>query len=77
MAIDKVTGKRKKQVKSKLDIAKENEQKALPKFDRTYEEELIKELFKEDVKKTDSIESTIDVQEYNGPFVHKERPGEE
>lgn len=77
MAIDKVTGKRKKQVKSKLDVAKENEQKALPKFDRTYEEELIKELFKEDVKKTNSIESAIDVQEYNGPFVHKERPGEE
>ena len=46
MAIDKVNGKRKKQVKSKLDIAKENEQKALPKFDRTYEEELIKELNK-------------------------------
>ena len=38
MAIDKVTGKRKKKVKRKLDIAKENEQKALPKYERNNEE---------------------------------------
>lgn len=77
MAIDKVTGKRKKQVKSKLDIEKEKKEKALPKFDRTYEEELIKELFEEDVKKKKILESSIDILEYSGPFIHKERPGEE
>ena len=77
MAIDKVTGKRKKQVKSKLDVEKEKKEKALPKFDRTYEEELIKELFEEDVKKKKVIESPIEIQEYTGPFVHHERPGEE
>ena len=77
MAIDKVTGKRKKLVKTKDDIKEENKEKALPKFDRTYEEELIKELFEEDIKKKKILESPIDVQKYIGPFVHKERPGEE
>ena len=77
MAIDKVTGKRKKLVKTKDDIKEEKKKKALPKFDRTYEEEIIKELFEEDIKKKQIIENPTIVEEYTGPFVHHERPGEE
>ena len=77
MAIDKVTGKRKKLVKTKDDIKEEKKKKALPKFDRTYEEGLIRELFEEDIKKKQVIENPITVQEYSGPFVHKARPEED
>ena len=42
MAIDSVTGKRIKIVKTKLDIEKEKKAKAMPKFDTNYEEELKK-----------------------------------
>ena len=77
MAIDKETGKRKKLVKTKLDEQEEKKKKALPKFDAKYEEELIKQLFEEDKKKQnlDNIEEVI--PDYEGPFVHHERPGEE
>lgn len=77
MAIDKVTGKRKKLVKTKDDIKEEKKKKALPKFDRTYEEELIRELFEEDIQLKQKLENPTTVEEYTGPFVHHERPGEE
>jgi len=77
MAIDKVTGKRKKLVKTKDDIKEEKKKKALPKFDRTYEEELIRELFEEDAQLKQKLENPTIVEEYTGPFVHHERPGEE
>lgn len=77
MAIDKVTGKRKKLVKTKDDIKEEKKKKALPKFDRTYEEELIRELFEEDIQLKQKLENPTIVEEYTGPFVHHERPGEE
>ena len=77
MAIDKVTGKRKRLVKTESEKKEEQKKKALPKFDTKYEEELIKQLFAEEQKKleTDKFEEVI--SEYSGPFVHKERPGEE
>jgi len=77
MAIDKVTGKRKKLVKTKDDIKEEKKKKALPKFDRTYEEELIKELFEEDTQLKQKLKNPTIVEEYTGPFIHHERPGEE
>jgi hypothetical protein len=63
MAIDKVTGKRKKLVKTKDDIKEEKKKKALPKFDRTYEEELIRELFEEDIQLKQKLENPTIVEE--------------
>ena len=79
MAIDKVTGKRQKLVKTKLEEAEEKKKKALPKFDTTYEEELIKQLFEEDakIKKTLEVSDVFEDNNYDGPFVHHERPGED
>ena len=77
MAIDSVTGKRIKKVKSKLDIEKEKAKKALPKFDITYEEELIKQLFDEDIKKQAQQSLTL-VEDVNDDCkIHHERPNEE
>ena len=77
MAIDKVTGKRQKLVKTEPEKKEEKRKKALPKFDTKYEEELIKQLFEEDQKRQniDNFEELL--PEYSGPFVHHERPGEE
>lgn len=79
MAIDKVTGKRQKLVKTKLDIKEEKKKKALPKFDKTYEEELIRQLFEEEskIKKVVEISNEVEENVYTGPFVHHERPGED
>ena len=81
MAIDKVTGKRKRQVKNELDIKKEKKEKALPKFDRTYEEELIKQLFEDVSKKKEQLVSDIDESigsdSVDSVFVHHERFGED
>lgn len=77
MAIDKETGKRKKLVKTEPEKKEEKKKKALPKFDTKYEEELIKQLFEEDQKKQNIDAFDEIVPEYNGPFVHHERPGEE
>lgn len=77
MAIDKETGKRKKLVKTEPEKKEEKKKKALPKFDTKYEEELIKQLFEEDQKRQDINKFDEIVQEYTGPFVHHERPGEE
>lgn len=74
MAIDRVTGKRIKTVKTKEDIKKEKE-KALPKFDANYEEELIKQLFEEDAKKQVVLETVDTIDDISK--VHHERPGEE
>ena len=76
MAIDKVTGKRIQKVKTVLDIKEEKKQKALPKFDTTYEEELIKQLFSEDIKKQEKkLETKENIP--TSQWVHHERPGEE
>jgi hypothetical protein len=75
MAIDRVTGKRIKQVKTKDDIKKEKKEKSLPKFDKTYEEELIKQLFEEDFKKQDILETVDTIEDVSK--THHERPGEE
>ncbi len=81
MAIDKVTGTRKKIVKTVLEEQEEKRKKALPKFDTTYEEELIKQLFEDKKQKLENYvdDSTIGLEEtnYAGPFVHHERPDEE
>lgn len=80
MAIDEITGKRTRLVKSKFEEAKEKRKKALPKFDIQYEEELIRQLFSEDKPTSKPVsDETIGLveTEYQGPFVHKERPGEE
>jgi len=77
MAIDKVTGKRQKVVKTEIEKKEEKRKKALPKFDTKYEEELIKQLFEEDQKKQDIDNFENMIPEYSGPFVHHERPGEE
>ena len=74
MAIDKETGKRKRTVKTKLDNAEEAKSK-MPKFDTNYEEELIKQLFKEDKKLDDSLNLVEDIEEDSK--IHHERPGEE
>lgn len=76
MAIDKVTGKRIKIGKNALDEKKEKQKKALPKFDVTYEEELIKQLFEEDIKKQDEKLERVENIEENSR-VHHARPGEE
>ena len=75
MAIDRETGKRVKQVKTKDDIKKEKKEKALPKFDRTYEEELIRQLFEDDIKKQNPLETVNEIEETSK--VHHARPGEE
>jgi hypothetical protein len=75
MAIDRVTGKRVRKVKTKEDVKQEKKEKALPKFDVTYEEELIKQLFEEDSKKQVVLE-TVDTVEETAK-VHHARPGEE
>lgn len=49
----------------------------LPKFAENYEEELIKSLFEERAKSLSQRMEFAEVQEYSGPFVHHERPGEE
>lgn len=77
MAIDKVTGKRQKLVKTEPEKKEEKRKKALPKFDAKYEEELIKQLFEEDQKRQNIDNFNEFVPEYSGPFVHHERPGEE
>ena len=80
MAIDETTGKRTRLVKSKFEEAKEKRKKALPKFDIQYEEELIRQLFSEGKPTSKPVsDETIGLveTEYQGPFVHKERPGEE
>ena len=79
MAIDRVTGKRKLKVDKLVKEREEKEKKALPKFDVTYEEELIKSLFEEDIKKKEIAEKnteTIEDVEEN-KFCHHARPGEE
>lgn len=83
MAIDKVTGKRFMKEKTlrdkKIEEDKKKKEKALPKFDATYEEELIKALFEEELKRKgkqeDMLEMAEDVSERSK--IHKERPGEE
>lgn len=75
MAIDRVTGKRIKQVKTKEDVKKEQKEKALPKFDKTYEEELIKQLFEEDLQKQNTLETVDTIEDVSK--IHHERPGEE
>lgn len=75
MAIDRTTGKRKKIVKSEIEFKEERKKKAKPKFDVTYEEELIKSLFEEDIKKQNKLNTVEDVQEEDR--FHHERPGEE
>lgn len=77
MAIDKVTGKRKKLVKTEPEKKEEKKKKALPKFDTKYEEELIKQLFEEDQKRQNIDKFDEIIPEYSGPFVHHERPGED
>lgn len=78
MAIDKVTGKRIRKVEDPLEIEKKKKVKAMPKFDTNYEEELIKQLF-EDKKKKIEVDDDFENNplQYDGPFVHKERPGED
>ena len=75
MAIDRETGKRIKQVKTKQDIEEEKKKKALPKFDVTYEEELIRQLFEDDSKKQVVLETVDTVEDISK--THHERPGEE
>ena len=75
MAIDRVTGKRVKQVKTKEEVKKEQKEKALPKFDRTYEEELIRQLFEEDIKKQNTLETVDTIEDVSK--THHQRPGEE
>jgi hypothetical protein len=75
MAIDRVTGKRVKQVKTKEEVKKEQKEKALPKFDRTYEEELIRQLFEEDIKKQNPLETVDTIEDVSK--THHQRPGEE
>lgn len=76
MAIDKTTGKRKRQVVTEKEKKQEAIKKAKqkPKFDTVYEEELIKSLFQEDIKQ-ETVELEVPVQ--ISEFVHHERPGEE
>ena len=76
MAIDRVTGKRIKTVKNQLDIKEEKKQKALPKFDVTYEEELIRQLFEEDTKKQEKVLEIVENLD-DAARVHHERPDEE
>lgn len=80
MAIDVETGKRIKQVKTKLDIEKEKAEKA--RSVTNYEEELKKSLFKDDKPKYKEIggEATEDDEvgyyEETHVFEHVKRDGE-
>ena len=83
MAIDSVTGKKHLKNKTlrdkKIEEEKRKKEKALPKFDITYEEELIKALFNEDLKSQDEKLETLALAE-NLPEkskIHKARPGED
>lgn len=76
MAIDNVTGKRKKVLKTKKEIDEEKNKKALPKFDKTYEEELIRQLF-EDNKNKDKEVLELAESIPDKTKIHHERPGEE
>ena len=77
MAIDNVTGKRIRvsKVKGLKEIEEERKKKALPKFDKTYEEELIQQLFKDDIKQETESLNTLSLEERN--TVHQKRPGQE
>lgn len=77
MAIDNVTGKRIRvsKIKGLKEIEEERKKKALPKFDKTYEEELIQQLFKDDVKQETESLNTLSLEERN--TVHQKRPGQE
>lgn len=83
MAIDRVTGKRVNQSKTlrdkKIEEEKKKAEKALPKFDTTYEEELIKALFEEELKKKEERKEILELAESipDKAKVHHERPGEE
>jgi len=83
MAIDKVTGKRFMKEKTlrdkKIEEDKKKQEKALPKFDATYEEELIKALFEEELKRKEKQEEILEMAEdiSERSKIHKERPGEE
>ena len=76
MAIDKKTGKRIPVVKQPDQILAEQKAKAKPKFDMTYEEELINQLFEEKKKKIESLNISIPTEEVS-VFCHHARPGEE
>ena len=84
MAIDKMTGRRvNTQIKTlrdkKIEEEKKKAEKALPKFDTTYEEELIKALFEEETKKKEKQKEILELAESipDKTKVHHERPGEE
>lgn len=83
MAIDKVTGKRYLKEKTlrdqKIEEEKRKQEKALPKFDTNYEEELIKALFEEELKKKEKEKEVLELAESisDKTKVHHERPGEE
>jgi hypothetical protein len=84
MAIDKETGKRyTKGMKTlrdkKIEEEEKKKQKTLPKFDTTYEEELIKALFEEELKKKEEKKEILELAESipDRMKVHHERPGEE
>jgi len=84
MAIDRITGKRvNTQIKTlrdkKIEEEKKKAEKALPKFDTTYEEELIKALFEEELKKKEEKKEILELAESipDRTKVHHERPGEE
>jgi len=83
MAIDRETGKRYLKDKTlrdkKIEEEKKKQEKALPKFDTTYEEELIKALFEEDRKKQEEKKEILELAESisEKTKIHKERPGEE
>ena len=74
MAIDEITGKRIKTHKTSLDIEREKKEKAMPKFDTNYEEELKKQLFA-DFEAEKVVEDIFDEPEE--VIGHHERPGEE
>lgn len=82
MAIDEITGKRIKKVKTKLDLEKEEKEAALAKSEN-YEEELKKSLFENDKKFKQIIILDNDDEEENGGyfqetpvFQHVKRDGE-
>ena len=83
MAIDKVTGKRYttgiKTLRDKKIEEEKKKEKALPKFDTNYEEELIKALFEEELKKKEEKKEILELAESmpDPCKVHKARPGEE
>ena len=76
MAIDPISGKRIRLVKDKKQVEEEKKkEKLLPKFDVTYEEELIKSLFESDKKLEETLDIVDNLEENSK--VHHERPGEE